>query len=281
MNVDMQGFVRDVWVFVRDVWVTVFNGKRVWLAHVIVNALLLISFFFWTQIPEENAWLFSLTLLSGLVIAFVGLWLHSATFDYFGAISEPSFKVSLRRSVRHVPAFLVWSLIFGLVLWLIGQFWNYDEQLGGWARHLLPSFWRGQVAPGSMISASQWLVWFLYFILWPIVFLPAGGQVATKGFRGFYGASAFRPLRQVRFWIMYLICFVVGACIPYALAWMTPTGASSLSVQTWSMVLRLGFGYLLLVTGWLLLFAAIMRVSDGKEKIAKASDPAPITASVS
>jgi hypothetical protein len=54
---------------------------------------------------------------------------------------------------------------------------------------------------------------------------------------------------------------------------MTPTKRSSLNAQTWSMVVRLGIGYLLLVTAWVVLCAAIMRVVDGKETPAKEPEP--------
>ncbi len=269
MNPSIQGFERDTLTAVA-------NSKRVWLTHVVVNALLMIAFFYWTRIPEETGWQFSLTVVSGLLIAFVTLWLHAATFNYFSPASGRCFKDALFRSAARVPAFLLWSLLFGFVLLLIGQFWSYDEQLGGWARHSLPLFLRRQMTPRSMISASHWLVWFLYFFVWPILFLPVGAQVAVKGFCGFYSTATFRPLREVRFWGVYLFCFLVGAYVPYTLAWMTPTKPSSLSEQAWSMVVRLGLGYLLLVTAWLVLCAAIMRASDGQQEIATEAQPEPI-----
>ena len=270
MSSHMPGFERDT----LDV---VLSGKRVWLVHVLANALLMIAFFYWTRIPEETGWQFALTIIGGFGIAFVTLWLHSATFDYFSLASERCFRKSLRSSVARIPAFLIWTVIFGLVLWLIGQWWNYDEQTGGWARHSLPLFLRRQITPRTMFSASHWFVWFLYFFLWPILFLPLGAQVGVKNFRGFYNAAAFRPVREVRFWLTYLICFVIGAYMPYTLAWMVPRKPSPLNEQTWSMALRLGFGYLLLVTAWVILCAAIMRASDGDgESVTTHSEPEPM-----
>ncbi len=269
MNPRMQGFERDTVM-------AVVNSKRVWLLHVIVNALLMVAFFYWTRIPEETGLQFALTVAGGLLIVFVTLWLHSATFDYFRPASKPSLKESLRGSAACVPAFLVWLVIFGLGLWLIGQLWNYDEQIGGWVRHLLPGFLRRVVTPRSAFSATFWLVWFLYSFLWPILFLPVGAQVAVKKLRGFYTAAAFRPLRELRFWIVYFVCFIIGAYVPYKLVWMTPTKPSTLNEQTWSMVVRFGIGYLLLVTAWLLLCAAIMRAGDAAG--AGEPEPEPITA---
>jgi hypothetical protein len=271
MNSRRQGFERDTMM-------AVVNGKPMWLVHVVANALLIVAFFYWTRIPEESGLQFALTVVSGLLIAFVTLWLHSATFDYLRPESKYSLKDSLRRSAARVPAFLLWSVIFGVVLWLIGQLWNYDEQIGGWARHSLPGFLRSVVTPRSAFSATFWLIWLLYFFLWPILFLPVGAQVAVKHFSGFHSVAAFRPLREWRFWVVYFVCFTIGAYVPYRLAWMTPTPTkvSTLNAQTWSMVFRLGIGYLLMVTAWLALCAAIMRASDGEATLV--SEPEPITA---
>jgi hypothetical protein len=80
----------------------------------------------------------------------------------------------------------------------------------------------------------------------------------------------------VRFWLTYLICFLIGAYVPYTLAWMVPRKPSPLNEQTWSMVVRLGFGYLMLVTAWVVLCAAILRASGGEELTAKEPEGAPI-----
>ena len=262
--------------FERDTLMAVLNSKRVWLVHVITNALLMIAFFYWTRIPEETGWEFLLTVIWGLAIGFLALWLHCSTFVYFDARSEGSFRASLRSSISRIPAFLVWTVIFGTVLWLIGQLWNYDEQAGGYLRHLLPQFLRRGIAPRSMFSDWHWATWFLYFFLWPIVCLPVGAQVAIKNFPGFYNAAALRPLREVRFWLAYLICFLIGAYVPFVLAWMVPREPSSLNAQTWSVIFRLGIGYLLLVTAWVVLCAAIMRASESDQSADKQIEPAPI-----
>jgi hypothetical protein len=271
MSTDMHGFERDTLSAVID-------SKRVWAVHVVANALLLLAFFYWIRIPEESGWEFALTFLGGLAIAFGTACLHCATFDYFSLASDRRFVGSLRRSISRVPAFLLWTIIFGGVLWMIGELWGYDEQAGGYARHLLPLFARKATTPRSMFSAAHWLVWFLYFFVWPILFLPVGAQVATKNVRGFLSAAALRPIRKWRFWMTYLVCFVVGAYVPFYLAWMVPRKPSPLSDQQWSMVFRLGFGYLLMVTAWVILCGAIMRASGGSEPVVLQAVPEPIPA---
>jgi hypothetical protein len=112
--------------------------------------------------------------------------------------------------------------------------------------------------------------------VWPIVFLPVGAQVATKNFRGFLSAAGLRPVCELRFWIVYFVCFLIGAYLPFTLAWMLPRKPSPLSAQAWSMALRLGVGYVLLVTAWIVLCAAIMRASGGEEPDTIEPETAPV-----
>jgi hypothetical protein len=263
MNTRMQNFERNTLS-------EVMNSKRVWATHLVVNALLMVAFFYWARIPEATVRQFAFTVTLGLAIGLLTTWLHSATFNYFRPASERSLLSSLRNSLARIPAFLLWAAIFGIVLWYIGRLWDYEEQAGGYVHHLLPQFLRRIVTPQSLFSAVHWLTWFLFFFLWPILFLPVGAQVAVKNFRGFISAAAFRPIRELRFWTAYVVCFLIGAYLPYTLAWMVPQKPSSLFAQAVSMTVRLGFGYLLAVTAWVVLCAAIVRAGGETEGAAAA-----------
>jgi hypothetical protein len=259
----MQGFERDT---LRGV----LKHKLIWLIHVVINALLFLAFFYWLQIKEETGFQFALTVIGGAIIAFLTLWLHSSTFDFFHdamdplATKPPWFRVSARETLRRLPAFLVWTIIFAFMLWLVSHLWTYDEQIGGWARHAFPEFLRRQVTPRSVISAATGLVGFIVFFVWPILALPVGMQVASKGFRGFFARNVNRPARELRFWGVYVVCFLVGCYLPYKLAWWTPTKASALSSQTASMIIRFGVAYLLIVTAWLVICAAIAHAMEAE-----------------
>ncbi|MGZ5141259.1 MAG: hypothetical protein ACXWCX_25955, partial [Burkholderiales bacterium] len=186
-------------------------------------------------------------------------------------------------SLAPVPAFLLWAIVFGIVLHVIGGAWDYDAQVGGWTRHVLPLFLRKHLSPRQTTSAFVALVWFVFYFLWPIVFLPVAAQVAKFNFRGFFGRpllSAFRPLRELRFWALYIVCFGIGMYVPYRLANVIPKENASLHYQTGSMIARLGIGYLLLVTAWLVVCSAMTRVAEGEQEAqaeVSASEPiAPI-----
>ena len=257
--------------FERDSLMAVFYSKRVWLINVIANALLFALFFYWLQIQEDTGAWFAATLIIGLLIVFVALLVHGATFDYFRARTEPSLVSRMRRIVPRVPVLLAWAVAFGVALWLLAQLWDYTAQAGGWARHALPGLLRGRVSPRSVISAASGLVWFAIFFLIPIIFLPIGSRIASFGLRGVFSREAWKPVRELRFWGLYAICFLAGAYLPYRLAYMTPSKASPLSVQGWSMVMRLGIGYLLFITAWITLCAAIARATRDPETAVRAN----------
>jgi len=240
----------------------VLNSKRIWLVHIVANALLFTAFFHWLRISDESAAWFTLSVVAALALTFLLLLLHSATFAYFRMGTESSFVSALRRVMPRLLAFLLWTLIFAGVLWFLGQLWDYTAQAGGWTHHVLPGFARRNVSPRSTITLVSALLWFLFYFVWPILFLPVGVQTATAGLRGLFAKRAWRSIREVRFWVTYAVCFLCSAYIPYKLAWMIPTKASPLLAQEWSMAVRLGIGYLLLVTGWLVLCAEMARVTD-------------------
>jgi hypothetical protein len=263
--------------FERDSLIAVLKSKRVWLVHLVANALLLVSFFYWLQIRDESGTWFAFTVVSGVLIVFFTLVLHGGTFEYFRAGTGSSFMGAMRRVLSRVPALLLWAAIFGLVLWLITGLWDYSAQAGGWTRHALPGVLRTSASPRSVISVASGFVWLLCLFVWPILFLPVGVAAAENGFRGLFERAAWRPFREVRFWIVYAVCFVVGAYVPYTLAYMIPKRPSPLSTQQWSMVLRLGIGYLLLITAWVALCAAMARAMSPPEVIAeKPSEPVPV-----
>lgn len=250
----------------RDSVMAVLQSKRAWLVHVVCNALLFGAFFYWLQIKEETGAWFVVSVVAGLLIVFFTLLLHGATFAYFREGTGSSFASALRRVVPRLPWLLLWVVVFGVVMWWLAQMWNYDAQAGGYARHLLPEFMRKQVSPRSAISLVSTLIGFLVFFVWPVVFLPVGVTTASMGLRGMFTAKAWRPLRDIHFWITYAACFLIGAYVPYKLAHMTPMKPGALNAQTWSMVTRLGFGYLLMVTMWLVLCAAMARATAEREQ---------------
>lgn len=266
--------------FEHNTLTAVWNSKRLWIIHALADALLFTVFFYWLRIDDESGFHVAITVLLGAAIILCIMWLHAATLEYFHRAhreTSPNFSDAMRAALARVPAFLVWALIFGYVLSIISGAWDYDSQVGGYTRHLLPLFLRKHVSARNMTSAFVAIVFFLFYFLWPIVFLPIGSQVARFNFRGFIGRpllAALRPLRELRFWAVYIVCFVLGMYVPYLLANVDPRDHASLHYQTTSMIARLGLGYLLLITCWLIVCSAMGRAIEG-EPHAEVTDPAP------
>jgi len=265
MSASTQGFHRDVF---HAAW----RARRVWMLQLIANAVIMVAFFYWLKIHDTSVGMFAVSAFAGAAILFATLSLHGATFHYFRRPLS-GLSSSFRLAASHSFSLLMWALLFGLILWLTRRLWTYDEQIGGWARHAMPTFLRSHVSPRSVITAATWIVDLFVFVLWPIVFLPVGSYVASYGWRGFFRSSAIRSLAEVQYWILYIACFVVGGYVPYKLAYLTPTKASSLTSQTASMVLRLGVAYLLMVTAWMIVCAAIARAGDEDVVSDRAVDP--------
>jgi len=281
MKSRMAGFEHDI---VMAVW----NSKRVWLVHLFANALLFAAFFYWLRIDDESSFHVAISVLMGAAILLCTMWLHAATMDYFHsyhAHTNASFGEAMRMTLARVPAFLVWAVMFGVVLDVVGAAWDYDAQVGGWTRHVLPLLLRKHVSPRGMTSAFVAIVGFVFYFLWPLVFLPVAAQVARFNFRGFFGRpllNAFRPVRELRFWAVYIVCFVVGMYVPYKFANVIPKENASLHYQTASMVARLGIGYTLLVTAWLVVCSAMARVLESEQEVqAEVSAGKPIAPIVS
>jgi len=245
------------------------NSKRLWLLHFFLNAALFAAFFAWLRIPDQRASQILLTVVAGLLILFLTLWLHASTLTYFQSyheLSEASLASAWRRSLRHLPAFLFCLIVFAVALWLVTVARTYNDQLAGYVRHLLPEFVRSSVSPRQAARFGRWLFFFIFWFLIPLLLLPIGTQVAARGFRGFVGHSLARALRvffSLRFWILYAVCYLAGIWVPWKLAKRFPrwNDSGTLREQATSAGWRFFVGYLLLLTAWLLLASALGRLT--------------------
>jgi len=245
------------------------RSKRLWLLHFFLNAALFFAFFGWLRIPDQRASQILLTVVAGVVIFFLTLWLHASTLTYFQSYhedAEASLASAWRRTLGHVPAFLIWLIIVAAALWLVSVARTYNGQLTGYFRHLLPEFMRSSVSPRQVARIGMWVFFFIFWFLVPLFFLPIGTQVAARGFRGFVGHSlggALRAFFSLRYWVLYAVCYVAGVWVPWKLAKMFPRWniSGTLRQQATSAGLRFFFGYLLLITAWLLLASALGRLT--------------------
>src|SRR5215470_13137422 len=93
------------------------NSKRLWFLHFLLNAALFAAFFAWLRIPDQRASQIVLTVVAGIVVFLLALWLHASTLAYFQnyhELSEASLGSAWRRTFSHLPAFLICLIIFAV-----------------------------------------------------------------------------------------------------------------------------------------------------------------------
>lgn len=251
----MRGFERDT---LSAAW----RAKRVWLAQVLANAVLLAALYGWLLIPDRSGWQVSASFLIGLAGLTCALWLHAATFQFFAAAhSAPeSWKMSWRRSARNVPAFAICVAILIAGVWFMGLAFDKQGQLGGWFHHIAPGFIRSRISVRAMTNLTHAKIVIVFLLLVPLYLFPLLREGAVRGFGAFTRgwASAGHSFWHVRWWISWFVLMMIGH-LPFHLAFAKPH-PGSVTEQALSMGLRLGVAYLLLITVYVLVASAVGRL---------------------
>ncbi|MGH9813596.1 MAG: hypothetical protein ACRD4T_10730, partial [Candidatus Acidiferrales bacterium] len=160
-----------------------------------------------------------------------------------------------------LPALVVWTLLFGLVLWAIGWASGWVRYAADWLGSLLTMTLRTPVSPQSVAGVLNAILWVLTWVWAPLRLLPLAAEVSVNGFGGFRGARravAQRVFRRGRYWLAYVALLALGTWLPTVLIdWMPEV--ESLWAQATSLLLRFLAAYLLFVTAWLLLASLLTR----------------------
>lgn len=264
MNIEPERFGLE-----RQAWAAVWREKRLWLLHVVANAVLLVAGYAWLWIPDERVWHLAGSALLALVLLGAVLWLHAGTLSFFrhAHASEvvglwPAFRITLRR----LPAVLAWLLLFLLSLWLLSWLSGFIPSWSAWLGSALTLSLQKPVSPESMGTLLSALAWLLGWVLLPLLFLPLAVQVADEGFAGFRRdnfKTAWKLFRRKRYWMHYVVLFLVGVYVPYKLVWWVPE-VGGLFTQAVTMVVRFLPAYLLVVTAWLTLASTLGRLGSAQ-----------------
>lgn len=260
----MRGFERDT---LSAAW----HAKRVWLAHVALNLVLIAAFYLWLLIPDRHGWQVGATVIAAVVWLTVALWLHAATFQYFTAAhtAPEAWTISWRRSARNIPAFAVCvALLIGLV-WVWGMAMDYLPQIGGWMRHLLPAFLRSHVSVRAVTSALHIVIIVIFPFLLPLYLWPFLREAAVRGFAAFAGGwrSAARSFWHIRWWGTWFVLFML-AHLPFHLAYPKHFPETLMSQAI--------FAAVRLTTAWLLLNAVYMLVISAVGRLRRSEVPAAV-----
>lgn len=219
-------------VFLRALW----DHRTLWVLHVFANAVLLALAWLWLSLPEASVWQLAESACLAVVVVLGVLWFHGMTLAAFRLpFDAPPFASTLRR----LPALLVWIILLAGLVTL--------------ALRYVPATKTEWLPRAAAIAVA-------------VLLLPLASQVAADGFSGFVRTGAWRPLGTWQYYAVVAVLAAVGIWAPYRLIWWVPN-VNGLTAQAGSMGLRFLVAYLLAVTAWFTMTAAVSRLSarhDGR-----------------
>ena len=222
---------------------------KLWLLNFVANAAALAAWYFWLLIPDAHGWQVAGSVLLAACIIFLVVWLRAGTLAYFrlSLFRTEGVRAAFRRGLRHVVALALWFALYVLVEWGLFRLRVYAPQFGVWFRQKMPGLLRGAMSPRSVMLVAGWLLWFLFGVLLPAMWLPVATTVAAFGFIRGRMVHSQRVLRRPLYWVWFCALMFIGAYVPYKLIWWIPE-LGDLRKQAWSAGLRFVVAYFILIT---------------------------------
>lgn len=211
--------------------------KRVFLLHLVGNAVLILLLYAWLGIRDARAVQIAVTVLLGAALLGAALWLHAGTWHWMRA---KNWRVPFATLLRGAGGFLV----FAVVLWLLSLIPVDAAAL--WTASLLTFKTRKPVTPESVGRVYAAAVWLLKWFVLPVILL---GQ-----------------WKRPRFWLLFAGVLLIGWYFPRRLVHWTPDFKTT-TAEAASMLARWSVAYLLGIACWL----AVLRESATAKRISSES----------
>ena len=219
-------------------------ARKLFLLHLVVNALLLWLGYEWLGVGESTRLRLVWSALDALAILALVCWFHGATLVFFHAGADPKINDSFRTALRHVPALLLAAILvlalYGLLAWAAGASGQPAFQLASWLTLKL----RSPVKPASVARIFLGGFWILRWAVLPVALIPLASGIAVRGWRGF---GEFRWHGGWGQWLMVPVLLAAGLLLPFAvLAWVP--AVSGFTMEMVSFAVRMLVAYLLFVS---------------------------------
>lgn len=252
---------------------------RLWVLHLAGNGIILVAAALWLLVPEQHWWQLLLTALIAVALFIGAVWLHAGTLAYFAVGSAPARQepqsdavttanenaavpeasaahsrgesgAALWRGLRNAPPFVLVVAIMFLLMCRVNGWSGRMWQISGYVYTKL-SFIHGFIGPTGTYRLGIFIVSVLFWYVIPAMLLPFAAGAAAHGF-GLQALSAWaRALRRIAYWVWLGVLELPGVLLPTLLLGWNLHGA--LRLEMTSLLLRLGFAYLLAVTAWLMI----------------------------
>jgi hypothetical protein len=216
----------------RAVW----SNKALWGIHVVANAALFAAIYGWLWIPDQTAMHLLLSALAAIAILIALSWLHASTLEYFRT-GRQAFRPSLRR----IGLFAVWLVVLVVAILAVLQLRDQVQPYLTRMAAALPSMFRRPVTPVFMSRLLSVVLVLVAFVLLPFGMLVLWNRGGSRSFA-----------------LSYVVVVGVCAYLGYELIWWVPK-VSGLYSESVSLGIRFIAAYLLAVTGWLIIAAALPR----------------------
>ncbi|HEV2964175.1 MAG TPA: hypothetical protein VG649_20270 [Candidatus Angelobacter sp.] len=251
------------WDSLRGVFVPSFTNLRVWLLQFfggIVIALALIGFL---RTGETSGQLILACLL--ILVAVVGwLTLDGSTFNYYldqQRTQTSLLKPALIRALKHILPLAILAGIFFLLRLVVDRLDDYHYSVPGYLRSEFPAWLRRNMSEARVQNLYDLFVFFIRWIILPVLLLPLASLCADRGFRGFFALRTWaRMFRNRSFWGVVIVASFLGILIPTSiLAWKLDPKTATATSEGIFLGFRLLLVYLLVLGAWLMVSSMLAR----------------------
>ena len=230
---------------------------KLWLLHAFGNAFLLLGIYAWLGIGDADAAQVTGTIIYGISIAFLALWLYDGTFVYYGTMPRGRVRTCYARALRTLLPFALIVVLAIVVYWLLNRLgdrtWNAAATVASWLTLKL----RHPVKPLLVNGVFTWILRLVEWVAVPLLVIPIAARVAELGWRGLR-RDAYGLVRRRSFAVLCPALLLAALFVPYLLTQWVPN-THGLTMETVSAILRFAAAWVIFVTAWLTLARAAAR----------------------
>lgn len=216
------------------------------------HALLLGLFWGLLNVPESSAWMLGLSALTALALIVAAGTLHAGA----AVAWQPQAPVrrALLSGTRHVPAFLLATLLFWVFWWATAHALAWHARLSG----QIDAWYIAQTGSPGTSWLHAIVFWSIQFLRWPIGLTLAVSLLTAlvhPGIRPLRSASWLATALHPRRWLTVTFWLVLLIALPWQAIDWRPRHLS-LALEPWFVTAKLGAVALAASFGW----ALILRV---------------------